>query len=555
MSTTIPTQIEKCIGAMLATAIGDALGWPNEPRSKNRVKNLKVSDQFIEWTRICSNPRYHDERILPGEYSDDTQMTLSVARSIIAGDWEHFLAEKELPFWLKYERGGGGAILKAAKSISEKKILLWQSNYTRDYFNAGGNGAAMRILPHVIAAAKKPDIQTLMLDVIKDTLITHGHPRAFLGATCYAYALDYLLRKETVLEYGELVSAVIDGQKAWGMSFLNLEIFGRWLETANLYCGFDFVREWDAIFSNMVRQFDFIKTSLKKGLMIDDYAVLTQLECFSKANGAGDVAALASIYLASRYANNPTLGIKIPAFSFGVDTDTIASITGGLLGMLSGTNWIPTEWKIVQDYDCLVQIAEVLYSDNKKEAAKVKTTEIKSKNNGWKISPIGAIRQIDSRQVPNGQNGFVVITKWLTVLGQTIYTKEFDDRRQTRQPNGQMQLDMQPTDNNSMPVQPTIQQTTVPKTGQSKPAQQAVEQKQFRLTNTIINALLAKSEFKQTKTVGKIFKVIQALIEDQNSPEVISKQFNVDLAMVELLQGLIDNWENEVVEFKHTSND
>lgn len=39
MSIKIPTQIEKCKGAMLATAIGDALGWPNEPRSKQSKKN------------------------------------------------------------------------------------------------------------------------------------------------------------------------------------------------------------------------------------------------------------------------------------------------------------------------------------------------------------------------------------------------------------------------------------------------------------------------------------------------------------------------------------
>ena len=104
MAITIPTQIEKCKGAMLATAIGDALGWPNEPRSKNRIEKPKVNDFFVEWTRSCKEPRWHDERILPGEYSDDTQMTLSVARSIIVGDWERFLAEKELPFWLRYER-------------------------------------------------------------------------------------------------------------------------------------------------------------------------------------------------------------------------------------------------------------------------------------------------------------------------------------------------------------------------------------------------------------------------------------------------------------------
>lgn len=406
---------------MLATAIGDALGWPNEPRSGNKSKGSEVNEFFVEWIRSCKYPYCHYEKILPGEYSDDTQMTLSVARSIITGDWEKFLAEKELPFWLNYERGGGGALLKAAKSCKEG-LLLWKSNYTRGYFNVGGNGAAMRILPHVIATAKMRNITILMMDVIKDTLITHGHPRAFLGATCYAYALDYLLRKETVLEYGELVTAVIDGQNDWGAN-LNPDVFGKWLSIAQQHNEYDFYTEWENTRARMIKQLEFIRASLKKGLILDDIKVLTDLECFGKANGAGDVAALAAIYLASRYANNPALGIKVPAFSFGADTDTIASITGGLLGMLSGTTWIPTEWKAVQDYDCLVRITELLLADNKKEAAKAITTEAKVKGDGWRRSPIGAIRLVEIRQVSSGKNSFVVITKWQTSLGQTIYTK------------------------------------------------------------------------------------------------------------------------------------
>jgi hypothetical protein len=229
----------------------------------------------------------------------------------------------------------------------------------------------------------------------------------------------------------ELVSAIIEGQKVWG-AFPNPNLFGRWLETATQYCGFDYALEWEIVFSNMVQQLEFIKVSLKKGLMLDDNAVLTKLECFSKANGAGDVAALASIYLASRYANNPALGIKVPAFSFGADTDTIASMTGGLLGMLSGISWIPTEWKVVQDYDCLVQITEVIYSDNKKESAKAETVAAKSQENVWGKSPIGSIRYVDSKQVPNGKNGFVVITRWQTVLGQTLYIKEFQSADKDR---------------------------------------------------------------------------------------------------------------------------
>ena len=102
MTIKIPTQLEKCKGAMLATAIGDALGWTNEPRSKNREKKPQVKDSFVEWIRSSNKPRWHDEKILPGEYSDDTQLTLAVARSIIMDNWEKYFEEKELPFWLQY---------------------------------------------------------------------------------------------------------------------------------------------------------------------------------------------------------------------------------------------------------------------------------------------------------------------------------------------------------------------------------------------------------------------------------------------------------------------
>ena len=72
MSTKIPTQIEKCKGAMLATAIGDALGWPNEQRSRNIARNSKFNDFFVEWTRRCSGPFSHYEKVHAGEYSDDS---------------------------------------------------------------------------------------------------------------------------------------------------------------------------------------------------------------------------------------------------------------------------------------------------------------------------------------------------------------------------------------------------------------------------------------------------------------------------------------------------
>ncbi len=38
---------------MLAAAIGDALGWPNEQNSNNLNKHYNELNAFVEWSRKC----------------------------------------------------------------------------------------------------------------------------------------------------------------------------------------------------------------------------------------------------------------------------------------------------------------------------------------------------------------------------------------------------------------------------------------------------------------------------------------------------------------------
>ena len=222
MSTNI-SILDRCTGAMLGSAIGDALGWPNENRSGNIHKLEIKNDSFIRWSRRTGGKYWnHVEEILPGEYSDDTQLILAVSRSLISGNWQCFFSEKELPYWLEYERGGGSSVKKAAKILKSNK-LPWNADTYREYFNAGGNGAVMRILPHVIVDSKNPNTPALMRDVIRDSIDTHGHPRAILGATCYAYLLQQLLHIEDTLNYGDLINCVLDGFNDW--SKFDLSVF------------------------------------------------------------------------------------------------------------------------------------------------------------------------------------------------------------------------------------------------------------------------------------------------------------------------------------------
>lgn len=378
----------------------------------------------------------------------------------------------------------------------------------------------------------------LIKDVIKNCLITHGHPRAILGAVCYAYALNYLLRKERVLEYGELISAVIEGEKCWGASPEG-KIPENWLERARDSSGYDYSLEWDSTKIQMLDKLDFLATSLKKGLMLDDKKVLTELECFGKVGGAGDVATLASIYLASRYANNPSLGIKTAAFTMGADTDTIASMTGALLGILNGVNWVPIEWRLVQDYDCLIELSEVLLSKDKRKALEALLPSEMQENNGWVDAPIGKMRLVDTQSIANGKKGKVVIQKWETALGQTLYTKEriATSKKPAKDITGDQTKLFQTTvgyDSDQAGIATGLLKETPGKCLSGKE-----DKMEFVLDEVVLIKIVNSCGFQNRITIGKVIDIIQKLLSSSASNKEIAKQYKVKEQMVELLKSCL----------------
>lgn len=515
----IPSKMEKCQGAMLASAIGDALGWPNEMRAKNTRKNGAAGEGFAAWTRRCGRPNWHEEKILPGEYSDDTQMILCVARSILTENWEMVFQKIELPYWIRYERGGGGALLRAARAC-EKGNVLWKgtAKQKRDYFQAGGNGAVMRILPHVISM-EEDNLEKLMADVVRDSLITHGHPRAILGASCYAYALYYLLKKESVLEYGELVNVVLEGKQLWGSMPDTVELEA-WKETALNAALYDYEKEWSKISTSMIRQLEFIRDSLKKGLLLEDREVLEKLGCFGKTGGAGDVTILSALYLASKYANNPIVGIKTPAFMIGIDTDTIASITGGLLGILSGDEWIPLEWREVQDYDCIVHMTELLLSQDKKEDVRHMVSKVKKQHDDWEDTLIGKLRLIDTQTLAGGKNVIVAISKWESTLGQTLYFKKYTQNYDTGSPDVKT--------NNDLSIDRRQEQIK----------QNSIKIRKCIFTEKDIEYLLERPEL-QKITFKKVLKIIKCLLEEKEEATSLAKKMKVDIVVMETLKSYL----------------
>ncbi len=345
-------------GAFTAFAAGDALGWPQE--FIGRKHRAQPTAAFRDWERR-SGGRFqpHTEIIRAGEYSDDTQLTLAVARSrLTAGaSWLQHFTRNELPLWTLYERGGGGATKRAAGSWLRGVAPWKQPNVeavTR-YFEAGGNGVAMRVLPHAVFHAEADQPGALLKDVVADGAATHGHPRALVGAAAYAYAVWWLLRAQHTVGFGELLTVLLDTSSTWGTPVASTSKNG-WLDAAS-----NSVREYEKLWAGVVeemRQFlDLSRKGLAQGVLADDDAVLDRLGAFSREKGSGTVSAAAAIYLAARYATHPSQAVLRAAFALGSDTDTVAAMTGGLVGALGGADVLPPEWGAVQDGSYLRQIA------------------------------------------------------------------------------------------------------------------------------------------------------------------------------------------------------
>ena len=212
--------------------------------------------------------------------------------------------------------------------------------------------------------------------------------------------------------------------------------------------------------------------------------------------------------------------------------------------MLYGTDWIPIEWRDVQDHDCIVLMTELLQAENRKEATATKTevAEVKTPENGWKKVPIGKIKFVEKREVPNGKNGVVLIEKWLTALGQTLYTKNFkpfDNSVHSKyHSSAQMELDMQhehSTEVNNTMTAAKFQEISIENV--HLPNNTVNREKQFVLDPGAIQTLLEnKAEFKENVTVGKVLKVVQALMETEDTNANIAKRCKLDENMVKLLR-------------------
>lgn len=356
---------DRAKGAFLGFAIGDALGWPQERLDLRLGKGSRTQKQpspdYIKWERRSAGRfKGYREIIYPGEYSDDTQLMLATARSLLKGKhWNQYLIRQELPAWLLYMRGAGRSVMSAANSWQANKAPWNNPKIAKNYFLTGANGVAMRILPHVLLP--NLSIEELQRQIMLNGILTHAHPRALMGAKIYAQAARYLLNLSDTLEYGSLIEYLLDNHLEWSAFSKWENNYESWKKSADKYSEGLYEQNWETTKKELIVGLNLCADELRKGSLAITQDFLQKIGAFDrKTNGSGVVAALSSIFIISRYATNPTSGILELAFSYNSDTDTLAAMAGGLFGALLGIDWIPSNWLMVQDKEYIAQTASEL---------------------------------------------------------------------------------------------------------------------------------------------------------------------------------------------------
>lgn len=285
----------KIRGTLLGVMIGDVLGVRFEGFSATSIVE-QIKDDSIGI--LLEKAR--------GRYSDDTQMTIAMAESLLEhnGVDQNALSSKFVEVF-DHDRGYSASVSMLLDYIGQG--TTWDKA-NRMVFSDGsfGNGASMRISP-VACYYYNKDIEKVWNESLKASEITHVHPDGANMAAALASAIHFLLHEK------ELNSSGIS--KLLGQIRDKLDV-----EQVSL------CKKLDWIASHYSRP-----TKNKDVLFELGNSVLATESVFT------------AIFMFLNSYKDPEKAM-IRSLSLGGDTDTITSMVGAMLGAYYGEKVFPDEW-------------------------------------------------------------------------------------------------------------------------------------------------------------------------------------------------------------------
>jgi ADP-ribosyl-[dinitrogen reductase] hydrolase len=191
-----PTLQERALGAYLGLAVGDALGATVEFMLPREIQHHYDIHQEIVgggWLKLK-----------PGQVTDDTEMSLAAGRGIIAsGGWNTNAVADQFVAWLKSRPVDiGNTCRRGIRRYMADGSLSGPQNEAD-----GGNGAAMRNLPVVLATLH--DEAAFVRATLEHSHITHHHPLSDAATLTLGRMIRALLQGQGVKACREIVNALL----------------------------------------------------------------------------------------------------------------------------------------------------------------------------------------------------------------------------------------------------------------------------------------------------------------------------------------------------------
>lgn len=302
------------IATLVGCAIGDALGNPFEMKPM-------ASPLLTEWDGLFKKGGtfWKGE---PGQYTDDTLMTMALAASIIEKqgfDPEHVAAQYLA--WYNTGNTRGIGTTTAGAMMHLKMGASWQESgatHMHDGRPVGGNGTAMRASP--IGLWYRKDPTGLLTNAMLDASITHNSFEPKMGSIAVALGVAMLAN--------------------------------------DTYSSVDIVEEVAEVLADCK-----VKEKILLALeLIDSEA--DHFEALAKIGTGGYVPETVGAAFYCVGATDTFKDAVVLAVKGGGDTDTTAAVAGALAGTYYKLDGIPSEYKdTVENFTLLQQLTDELLSN------------------------------------------------------------------------------------------------------------------------------------------------------------------------------------------------
>ncbi|HET8521846.1 MAG TPA: ADP-ribosylglycohydrolase family protein [Thermomicrobiales bacterium] len=299
----MPDLGDRYRGCLLALACGDALGGPVEFESR-----ADIAAEHPDGVRdfIGGGPW----RLAPGEVTDDTQMTLALARSLARGGaYDMDDIAKQFVAWMRSGPKDIGNQTHAALTLISDGVA-WDeagAQIQREALpkGAAGNGSVMRCAPVALRFRTEPE--AIVPASIDTSRITHADSRCVWSCVAVNQAIAYLLNGGTL----DTVAAVATSG----------------VEDARVVAAVQTARELPR----------------------------------DQVRSGGYVLATVTAAFWSLLTHDSLEDTLVAAVALGEDTDTTAAVAGALAGAYYGAEALPSRWlDLLEPREELVTLADRL---------------------------------------------------------------------------------------------------------------------------------------------------------------------------------------------------